>query len=159
LLRREQERISTSLVDIACKLDAATLRYEDVQSNLRTALDLAEDCGRAYRAAPDHVRKQFNQVFFKRVLVHDDADPEVELAPPFDTLLRAEVRTAVRRQEAENAKKPTPESGLLAKSGLNRRARPKMASLLAHGSAKTLLVEPRGIEPLTSWLPAMRSPS
>jgi len=25
--------------------------------------------------------------------------------------------------------------------------------------SKTLLVEPRGIEPLTSWLPAMRSPS
>jgi site-specific DNA recombinase len=159
LLRREQERISTSLVNIASKLDAAALRYDDIQSNLRTALDLAEDCGRAYRAAPDDVRRQFNQVFFKRVLVHSDADPEIELAPPFDTLLSAEVRTAVRRQQTEDAKKPTPESGLLAKSALNRRVRPKMASLLAHGSVKTLLVEPRGIEPLTSWLPAKRSPS
>ena len=159
LLASEQERLRARLTEVQAKLDSSAVRFETIQSNLTTALDLAEDCGRAYRLAPDSIKKRFNVVFFRRVLVHADSSIDPDLAPPFDTLLGADLRTAIEGQSAENAKKPTAESGLPAKPSLNRRARRSMASFLAHGSVKTLLVEPRGIEPLTSWLPAMRSPS
>ncbi len=159
LLTSEQERLRSGLAEVTAKLDASNVRFETIEQNLSMALDLARDCGSAYRSAPDSIKKRFNSVFFKRVLVHADSTVDPELAPPFETLLGAELKSAVNADFAKNAKKPTPESGLLAKPSPNRCTPRSLASLLAQGSVKTLLVEPRGIEPLTSWLPAKRSPS
>ena len=49
----------------AYKADAA-----EVRQHLTQALDLLEDCHRLYTAAPAHLKKLLNQVFFERVLVH-----------------------------------------------------------------------------------------
>ena len=163
LLKLEQDRIAQGLLQIAGKLEASNAHFDEVEGNLRTALDLTIDCARAYRSAPDHIKKLFNRVFYKRILVHGDSSISAELAPPFDTLLGPSLRTAVRQQTSEtpeDAKKPALSSGLLPKTiNSSRRALCQMATTLAHGLSKTLLVEPRGIEPLTSWLPAKRSPS
>ena len=49
------------------------------------ALDLLEDCHRMYTAAPDHLKKQLNRVFFERVLVNPDTDEKGRLVlPPTD---------------------------------------------------------------------------
>ena len=49
------------------------------------ALDLLEDCHRMYMAAPDHLKKQLNRVFFERVLVNPDTDEKGRLVlPPTD---------------------------------------------------------------------------
>ena len=162
LLKQEQDRIADAQGRINIKLDASSSNFDEVEDNLKKALDLTVDCTLAYRTAPDHIKKQFNWVFFRRILVHADSTITPELAPPFDTLLGPGLRSACHQEDAESvqdAEKPTLSSGLLTEAGLNRRARRLLASLLAHGSVKRLLVEPRGIEPLTSWLPAMRSPS
>ena len=37
-------------------------------------MDLLEDCHRLYQAAPDHLKKQLNQVFFEKVLVNPEID-------------------------------------------------------------------------------------
>ena len=163
LLKMEQDRIADALLRIKSRLEASLAHFDEVEDNLKAALDLTVDCALAYRAAPEHVKKQFNQVFFSRVLVHGDSSITAELAEPFSSLLNPGFRATCRPEsadEAPDAKKPTLSSGLLPKSNnSNRRARRNPASFLAHSLSKTLLVEPRGIEPLTSWLPAKRSPS
>lgn len=162
LLKLEQDRIATGLLGIASRLDAASVHFDDIERNLKTALDLTVDCALAYRTAPNRIKKQFNQVFFKQILVKTDSTIDAELAPPFDTLLGYDVRTAAHEKEVadtEKSKKPTLSNGLLLESDLNRSACCQKAPFLAQGSVNSLLVEPRGIEPLTSWLPARRSPS
>jgi site-specific DNA recombinase len=154
LLKQEQDRIGDALHQIASRLEASNTHFDDIEAKLGMALDLTNDCALAYRTAPDHIKKLFNQVFFRRILVHQDASVTPELAEPFNTLLNPGLRAACRQEspdQAGDAKKPTLSSGLLPKSNnSNRRAWCRMASSLAQGLSKTLLVEPRGIEPLTS---------
>ena len=163
LLRTEQNRIADGLLRIQGKLDASQVHFDEVESNLKTALDLMVDCALAYRTAPDAIKKKFNQVFFSRILVHGDSSITAELPGPFSSLLNPELHAQCQVEspaQTKNAKRPTLSSGPLPKSNnSNHHARCHMASSLAHSLSKTLLVEPRGIEPLTSWLPAMRSPS
>lgn len=40
----------------------------------------------AYRRAPGHLRRQWNQALFERLLVHDDRIEKAEVAEPFATL-------------------------------------------------------------------------
>jgi hypothetical protein len=69
VLKREQERIAASLLQIASKLEASSHKFDEVARNLQAALDLTVDCALAYRSAPDHLKRQFNQAFFRRILV------------------------------------------------------------------------------------------
>ena len=55
----------------AYKADAA-----EVRQHLTQALDLLEDCHRLYSAAPAHLKKLLNQVFFERILVNPLVDEE-----------------------------------------------------------------------------------
>lgn len=53
---------------------------------LGKALDLLTDCQRAYLAAPGHLRRQWNQALFERLVVYDDRIGEAEVTEPFATL-------------------------------------------------------------------------
>jgi hypothetical protein len=116
LLKQEQDRIADRLIQITGKLAANSAQFEDIEARLTMALDLSADCALAYRMAPDQVKKQFNQVFFSRVLVHADSTITPELAEPFNTLLNPGLQAACRPEstaQAPDAKKPTLTSGLL----------------------------------------------
>jgi hypothetical protein len=148
LLKREQDRIASGLLEITGKLDASNLHFDVVEANLKAALDLTENCGLAYNTAPDHVRRQFNQVFFKRILVGSDTRVEPELAPPFDTLLGPELRALGRRDEVSTpceTNEPTRLSGLIADSS-SRRTRGLAAIPCVQGLSNELLVPPREFE-------------
>jgi hypothetical protein len=92
LLKQEQERIADALFQIGSKLEASNTRFDDNGAKLRMALDLTIDCALAYRTAPDQIKKQFNQVFFSRVLVHADSSITPGFAEPFNTLLNPGLR-------------------------------------------------------------------
>ena len=78
------------------------LDYADAEANLTHALALARDCETAYRESSDKVRRQFNQVFFKRLLIDDNYEINGELEEPFGTLLGDEIRQAADlRMESE----------------------------------------------------------
>jgi DNA-binding CsgD family transcriptional regulator len=100
LLAREQERIGRSLQQIGAKLAATNAHFDTVERNLQAALDLTENCGAAYKAAPDHIKKLFNQALFEKILVTFDTGTldgitiTTQLNPPFDTLLSAQIRGA-----------------------------------------------------------------
>ena len=63
-----------------------------VEQHLTQALDLLEDCSRLYAAAPAHLKKLLNQVFFERILVNPamDEDGHPIIPPPaLQTSLKA----------------------------------------------------------------------
>ena len=66
------------------QLDAYQADAKLVRAHVEQALDLLEDCYRLYMAAPDHLRKQLNQVFFERVLVNPAVDEDGRVILPGD---------------------------------------------------------------------------
>ncbi|MGH2990171.1 MAG: hypothetical protein ACRDMA_09945 [Solirubrobacterales bacterium] len=67
-------------------LETAEQSFGDVRATLSKALDLLANCERAYAKAPDHLRRQWNQALFERLLVYDDRIEEADVAGPFATL-------------------------------------------------------------------------
>jgi hypothetical protein len=65
-LKTEQDRITGQLEIIETRLDATSPHFDTVQANLKTALDLAGDCHRAYLQGGDHTRRLLNQALFDK---------------------------------------------------------------------------------------------
>ena len=82
LLKEEQDRLGRELAGIQRQLDAYQADAKLVRAHVEQALDLLEDCYRLYMAAPDHLRKQLNQVFFERVLVNPAVDEDGRVVLP-----------------------------------------------------------------------------
>ena len=84
LLKEEQAELSTELSQIERQLAAYQADAAEVRQHLTQALDLLEDCHRLYTAAPDHLKKLLNQVFFERVLVNPLVDEDGQVILPGD---------------------------------------------------------------------------
>ena len=84
LLKEEQDRLGRELAGIQRQLDAYQADAKLVRAHVEQALDLLEDCYRLYMAAPDHLRKQLNQVFFERVLVNPAVNEDGQVILPGD---------------------------------------------------------------------------
>ena len=82
LLKEEQAELSTELGQIERQLAAYQADAAEVRQHLTEALDLLEDCHRLYTAAPAHLKKLLNQVFFERVLVNPLVDEEGRVILP-----------------------------------------------------------------------------
>ena len=82
LLKEEQAKLSTELNQIERQLTAYKADAAEVRQHLTEALDLLEDCHHLYQAAPDHLKKLLNQVFFQRVLVNPLVDEEGRVVLP-----------------------------------------------------------------------------
>lgn len=101
LLKQEQARIGSSLSRIDEYATASENEQALVEINLKRALELASDCQAAYESAPDHIRKLFNQAFFKKLYIDDDTHIRSELAAPFDVLLGDGLRGAAPEAASE----------------------------------------------------------
>ena len=82
LLKEEQAELFTELGQIERQLAAYQADAAEVRQHLTQALDLLEDCHRLYTAAPAHLKKLLNQVFFQRVLVNPLVDEEGRVILP-----------------------------------------------------------------------------
>ena len=82
LLKEEQAKLSTELSQIERQLTAYQADAAEVRQHLTQALDLLEDCHGLYSAAPNHLKKLLNQVFFQRVLVNPLVDDEGRVILP-----------------------------------------------------------------------------
>ena len=82
LLKEEQAKLTSELNQIERQLAAYQADAAEVRQHLTQALDLLEDCHRLYQAAPPHLRKLLNQVFFQRVLVNPLVDEEGRVIMP-----------------------------------------------------------------------------
>ena len=82
LLKEEQAKLTSELGQIERQLTAYQADAAEVRQHLTEALDLLEDCHRLYTAAPAHLKKLLNQVFFQRVLVNPLVDEDGRVILP-----------------------------------------------------------------------------
>ena len=82
LLKEEQTQLTSELGQIERQLTAYQADITEVRQRLTQALDLLEDCHRLYTAAPAHLKKLLNQVFFQRVLVNPLVDEDGRVILP-----------------------------------------------------------------------------
>jgi site-specific DNA recombinase len=108
LLRSEQDRLAAETRQAERHLEAAEASFGDIASTLAKALDLLADCQRAYLAAPGHLRRQWNQALFERLVVYDERIADAEIAEPFATLADPELPD---RLDGEAVTKTGPSSG------------------------------------------------
>ncbi len=152
LLKTEQDTIAREIARIDERTLAMEASNEDLRVNLDAAMSLAENCHEAYRRATPHQRRMINQAVFDRIYVHDDAEIDGLLAEPFDTLLDAETLNL-----ATSTDRATPKSGQRetrsTPTGENRVQRH------GRGSKEPVLVELRGLEPLTFSMRTRRATS
>jgi site-specific DNA recombinase len=131
LLKQEQDRLASEIAQAERHLEIAEQSFGEVQATLDKALDLLANCEGAYRKAPSHLRRQWNQALFERLLVHDDRVEESEVAEPFATLADPELP---RRLEGNATEETAASSG--------------------GGSNEAVIVGATGFEPATFRPPA-----
>jgi site-specific DNA recombinase len=143
----EQRRLDAEIAEAEEGLAVAILDNERLVEIVDIAVDLAANCYNLYRSATPAERRLLNQTFFERILLDIDGEilPDSPLAEPFASIL-------------SNESKPTRPRARAA-AGTARRTQTKNPepSYAVRGSSTGLLVELRGIEPLTSSMRTKRA--
>jgi hypothetical protein len=127
----EQDRLASETGQAERHLETAEASFGDIAETLAKVLDLLADCRRAYLAAPGHLRRQWNQALFERLVVYDERITDAEVSEPFATLADPELP---KRLDGEAV------TGTGASSG--------------GGSNEELLIGETGFEPATARPPA-----
>jgi site-specific DNA recombinase len=163
LLKSEQQRMAAETAAIEGRVAALAGDFKAAQTNLQRALARVGDCQSAYEDAPDKIRRQFNQAFFKRILITDDLEVDAELAEPFNTLLSDELRKAAINQEAHETQQLIQEAHRrrnhndddesAGDADLPVSSTPMLPGLFpGDGFSQKILVRMRGLEPPPSCL-------
>ena len=91
LLKSEQQKIAKELAVIEHEIKAHDTTFEQIAQNLNMALDIIENCGKAYRDASDTIKKLMNQAIFEKFYIVNSPDLEFDIEftfkPPFDQIL------------------------------------------------------------------------
>jgi site-specific DNA recombinase len=160
LFDEEQTRIRARRQDAEALIARLNVNYGDVTATLDLALEiLGDDLHDLYHRANDTIRRLINQAIFNALYVCDETITAAELAEPF-AQLRA-LYNAIRSIPDPNPAAPPLASVGAAAAPENAKAPvpSRERELLAVGSTNDVMVEPTGIEPVTSCLQSRRSPS
>ncbi|WP_410623352.1 recombinase family protein [Amycolatopsis sp. cmx-8-4] len=88
LLVTEMQRLTRQLAQADREIQSAKATTADIEQTLAEALMAAERCPAAYLTAPDNIRRQINQGFFKKLYIDEDGGVVGrDLTEPFATLL------------------------------------------------------------------------
>jgi DNA invertase Pin-like site-specific DNA recombinase len=88
LLATEMNRLTRELAEANTEITVAKTATRDIDTTLTAALQAASRCQAAYLIAPNHIRRQINQGFFKKLFIGEDGEVErAELTEPFAALL------------------------------------------------------------------------
>ena len=131
-LKRHQDRIRAGLADIEQRLSEHDEQHAGGRAFLHDSLRLLNDAHHAYAHSDDGSRRLANQAFYTRLEITEDEQIRPRLAEPFATI----VHKVTGSKEAK---------------------REHSASSDVACSRKTLYVEHRGFEPLTSSMPWKRA--
>ncbi len=149
LAREKQRELAVHLAD--AQLERAKLVVDDESRSraINVATRLLSLCGEAYARGDDKMRREWNQTWFEAIYITEDehGEPTVESVrrtPFFEAVQTAEVLPARNApaqptDAAQNVKEP---------DGLGHRVLSRVG-----GSNLPLLVELRGLEPLTLCMP------
>ena len=171
LLKVEMQRLTRAMADAEQEIKA-NASLADVEQTLEDALTVAGSCYRHYETAPEFVKRQINQGFFTKLLIHQDGTVErAELTEPFTQLLTPDWHATARgnqnvpgaperlpTRKTPDGTPPSPQDaqgrrdapGSITAGGTTKNPD---NDLVGVGSHKVGLVELRGFEPLTPALP------
>ena len=97
LLKREQDRITSSLETIAHRIAAHHGQYAEARANLDDSLELLSNASDIYANADNANRRLCNQALFKAIYVDEDNDIRVAYQKPYtavgDAVLQADALT------------------------------------------------------------------
>jgi len=82
LLKEEQAQLTAELERIERQLTAYRADVMATRHVMEAVLDLMQDCSHLYSAAPAHLKKLLNQVFFERILVNPRVDDDGTIIMP-----------------------------------------------------------------------------
>jgi site-specific DNA recombinase len=146
IAREKQQQLANQLLSAESSLERLSRTEDDHQVTLEAVLALLEHCGRAYRLSDEAGRRDYNQAWFDRLLL--DADDDEDRRPTVAGVAHSPVMRALRQAEqvhgltANDAREPK-----------SRRGGSPDGVSDVRGSNYELLVELRGLEPLTPTLP------
>jgi site-specific DNA recombinase len=136
LLRSEQARLSREITIAEAAVSEADVDVKKIEQNLSELSAVVANWAEAYRTNSPEGRRRLNQAIWEKLLIKQEEVVEAKLAPPFNGLLADYARTTYYRH-----------------------SNPAQLVFSGAGSNKETLVEPRGLEPLTSALQRQRSTS
>ena len=108
LFKEEQEKLADAIVAIDRQLDLHDTHFGEIKSKLSKALEIMEDCGEAYRVAPEPIKRVYNQALFEKIFVcAKDGGCEVwpQFAESYGLIFGQEAPSEAReaRSEAKSA--------------------------------------------------------
>ena len=121
------------------------IKHDAILETLEHALQLTDNIQAAYLQADNTERRLLNQALFEHFEIDTEEIDQHQLAPPF-------AQIAVLNDHFEH----DASTATLTTRGTKKRTPDHLKD---GGSYLPLLVEPTGLEPVTFWLPAKRSPS
>ena len=80
---KEQVALLKEKDKIERKIEAHKSNVETTITNLKSALDVVEDCGKYYKTASDSIKRSFNQAIFNKILIMPDGELIPEYTKPF----------------------------------------------------------------------------
>lgn len=89
LLKQEQDRITDEQAIIETQLTMMNEHLAASDALVRLALDLAQDCGDAYRNANTEGKTLFVEAFFSRLTVSKGKIQKIRFEEPFDQILQS----------------------------------------------------------------------
>ncbi len=151
LLASEQRTINHQLGRIIERLQEIDQDFKITEKNLEMALELAEDCYTTYKGASNHIRRQLNQVFFKKIYIGHNNRVDTELNPPFDTIFDPKLRTGgITLSDVLENERPT---------GVDSCGSSLLSPIsypFTRSSSSKVLVIPAGFEPAIFWMRTRR---
>ena len=140
-MKREQQSLSKQLAAIEHEISMRSTTFDEITRNLSLAFDLIEDCGRTYRNASDTIKKLMNQAIFNKIWIHEDGTVTTEFTDVYKNLV-GPIENEIVNQNTKLASAEADANSIhkLLKSYSN---------FFGQGLNNELLVEARGIEPLS----------
>jgi DNA invertase Pin-like site-specific DNA recombinase len=116
LVRRKADAVSRDLAAAERHLAAAESDLKKLLGTIELALDVLRDAVAAYCSASSLERRQWNQALFTRITIRDAEPEEAELAEPFESFLKPDLK----RELFAAVKGPHP--GPFSRTGFKREA-------------------------------------
>ncbi len=152
MFKSEQDTIRKAILDIEDRILAEGIEFEIMSDTLKQSLDLIENCAQAYKNASDKIKRAFNQAIFEKILVDNDTELTPVINIPFNILLSYKNSKIVSK--ILNNDDCTESSNIDPGESEN----PVQNNFFGQGSIMSLLVEARGVEPLSEILSSGASP-
>ena len=149
LMKRQQQVISKQLSAIEHEMKLRSTTFEEIRASLSMAFDLIEDCGRTYRYAKDGIKRLMIQAIYEKIWIDDEEKLSYEFSEVYKNIV-----APIENELAKHNEKSAPDHS---DADFSSRLLKSYSKFFDKGLNNGLLVEHRGVEPLTSTMRMSRA--